>query len=259
MSNEIDILDKLRSNFVIDLKDTIHTPEYLYLITEIGGCDLFDFFDKYPQGVGEEWAKKIVINILKAIQFCHDRNYCHRDLKPENILLEFDPEKSECLDLKLCDFGLAIEYNRKDKLTEFCGSPGFFAPEMIVQSCYYGDQADIWSIGCVILELVLGHEMFCDKWMSAYDYEVLQNKLSFITAVKDAVKALFPASFKSRHSFDMTTESPANTPRYVLFFIPPLTNMYVYYICVRSINLSLWAIFIICTILTLYIHLSIGN
>merc|ERR1711871_1731118 len=213
MSNEIDILHKLRSDFVIDLKDTIHTQEYLYLITEVGGCDLFDFFDQHPDGVCEDWAKKIVMEILVAIQYCHDRNYCHRDLKPENILMNFDVNKAECLNLKLCDFGLAIEFNRKDKLTEFCGSPGFFAPEMITQSSYYGDQADIWSIGCVILELVLGHEMFCDNWMAAYDYEVLQDKLSFINAVRDALRKLYPIGARHRCGSDMTSESPANTPR----------------------------------------------
>merc|ERR1711871_121734 len=213
MSNEIDILHKLRSDFVIDLKDTIHTREYLYLITEVGGCDLFDFFDQHPDGVCEDWAKKIVMEILVAIQYCHDRNYCHRDLKPENILMNFDVNKAECLNLKLCDFGLAIEFNRKDKLTEFCGSPGFFAPEMITQSSYYGDQADIWSIGCVILELVLGHEMFCDNWMSAYDYEVLQDKLSFINAIKNSLRTLFPLVVRQRYSFDASSESPSYTPR----------------------------------------------
>jgi hypothetical protein len=49
---------------------------------------------------------------------------------------------------------------------------GFFAPEMIMYGKYYGDKADIWSIGCILLELVLGHEKFCDLWMTAYDYEV---------------------------------------------------------------------------------------
>ena len=211
MSNEIHTLHELRSTHVIDLKDSIHTRDYLYLITEIGGSDLFDFFDQFPDGVCEDWAKKIVVQILMAVQFCHDRSYCHRDLKPENILMRFDTEKETCLGLKLCDFGLAIEFNKKEKLTEFCGSPGFFAPEMITQSRYYGDQADIWSIGCVILELVLGHEMFCDHWMSAYDYEVLQDKLSFINAIKTSLKNLFPTG--TGRGRTRSTDSPANTPR----------------------------------------------
>ena len=44
---------------------------------------------------------------------------------------------------------------------------GFFAPEMIMHGSYYGDKADVWSIGCILLELVAGHEKFCDIWMTA--------------------------------------------------------------------------------------------
>lgn len=49
--------------------------------------------------------------------------------------------------------------------------------------------------------------------MSAYDYEVLQDKLSFINAIKDSLKKLFPAGMRQRYSFDGSSESPANTPR----------------------------------------------
>ena len=49
---------------------------------------------------------------MKAVQFCHDRQYCHRDLKPENILMNFDPNTHICSDLKLCDFGLSIPFQK---------------------------------------------------------------------------------------------------------------------------------------------------
>lgn len=57
-------------------------------------------------------------------------------------------------------------------LSLFAGHAGFFGPEMITHGSYYGDKVDIWSVGCILLELVLGHERFCDMWMTAYDYEV---------------------------------------------------------------------------------------
>ena len=183
MSNEVDILGKLRSKWVIDLKDVIHSKDFLYLITEVGGSDLFEFFDDHPEGVSEDWAKKIVYQILKAVSHCHMNAYCHRDLKPENILMEFDVTTNECLDLKLCDFGLATKFSSNEKLTEFCGSPGFFAPEMILTGAYYGDKADIWSIGCIILELLLGHDMFCDNWMVSLSSLMLLYYVSFSIAV----------------------------------------------------------------------------
>lgn len=67
---------------------------------------------------------------------------------------------------------------------------GFFAPEMIIHGCYYGDKADVWSVGCILMELVLGHEKFCDVWMTAYDYDILQDKEAFTSTISEAVEHL---------------------------------------------------------------------
>jgi len=104
--------------------------------------------------------------------------------------MKFNPETKSCDDLKLCDFGLSIKFVEKIALTDFCGSPGFFAPEMITKGSYFGHKADIWSIGCILLELILGHERFCDVWMTAYDYEILQEKEKFTEAIMNAVSTL---------------------------------------------------------------------
>ena len=123
------------------------------------------------------------------------------DLKPENILIKFDYEQERCLDLKLCDFGLSLRFTPSELLTDFCGSPGFFAPEMLIHGSYFGDKADVWSCGCILLELILGHERFCDVWMSAYDFEVLQDKAVFEDMIQSAVQSLpdaleFPPDLK---------------------------------------------------------------
>jgi len=55
---------------------------------------------------------------------------------------------------------------------------------------YYGDKADVWSIGCILLELVAGHEKFCDIWMTAYDYEILQDKDKFSISMTNTVECL---------------------------------------------------------------------
>jgi serine/threonine protein kinase len=113
----------------------------------------------------------------------HQHGYCHRDIKPENILLEH--KHARCIssnDIKICDFGQCAtgQVDGIKSLSDLCGSPGFFAPEMILDgNLYCGIRADIWSIGCVLLELALGHEHYCHNWMNAYDKEVLQNENVF--------------------------------------------------------------------------------
>lgn len=190
LSNEVFHLQTLRSPYVVKISDCIHTSSKLYIVTERGGADLFDFFDNHPEGVDPKWAKEIVANIMKGVTYIHRRRICHRDLKPENILLAFDTETGKCTDLKLCDFGLSTVYDDKVLLKDFCGSPGFFAPEMIMHGAYHGDKADLWSVGCIMLELVMGHEQFCDLWMTSYDFDVLQDKSKFTEEIAHAVKVL---------------------------------------------------------------------
>lgn len=67
--------------------------------------------------------------------------YTFRDLKPENILLKFDTKIEKCLELKLCDFGLSADISTNFVLSDFCGSPGFFAPEV---SLKYANFIDIF-------------------------------------------------------------------------------------------------------------------
>ena len=195
VSNEIGTLKRLQSDFIVRVTDVFQTNSHLYIVTEKGGMDLFAFFDEHPDGVPESWALHITTAILRAVLFCHARGICHRDLKPENILVEFDDENEKCLDLKLCDFGLSTSYvapgtSQHVLLSDFCGSPGFFAPEMITNEVYYGDSADLWSSGCILLELVLGHQKFCDLWMVAYDFEIMQEKARFAQEISQSVEML---------------------------------------------------------------------
>lgn len=83
VSSEIKALRKLKGAFVTGFRDAIQTKSTLYIVLEKGGSDLFDFFDKHPGGVPEVVARKISIQLLNAILFCHQRMYCHRDIKPE--------------------------------------------------------------------------------------------------------------------------------------------------------------------------------
>ncbi len=217
VNNEILILDKLKNRYIVSISDVIQTKYKLYIVTEKGGEDLFEFFDEHPDGVPEDWARNIIKCVLKGVLFCHLNKVCHRDLKPENVLVHFDTSVGDVTSLKLCDFGLAAPFDKhvstaaaphgnsegissknkpsKDEneepyFTDFCGSPGFFAPEMIIRGAYYGDKADVWSCGCILLELVLGHERFCDTWMVAYDYEVLQDKQEFTERIMTILEEL---------------------------------------------------------------------
>lgn len=80
----------------------------------------------------------------------HTADVIHRDLKPGNLLLN-----KNC-DLKICDLGLARGYyDLKDQsLTEYVVTRWYRAPEVILNASHYTKALDIWSIGCVLAELL---------------------------------------------------------------------------------------------------------
>lgn len=65
----------------------------------------------------------------------------------ENVL--YSPDDAHLV--KIIDFGLCTKAT--SALHDFCGSPGFFAPELLLHESYDGLKADIWSIGCILLEV----------------------------------------------------------------------------------------------------------
>jgi serine/threonine protein kinase len=78
VSTEIDNLKLLKNPYIVSVTQVIHTETKLYIITEKGGRDLFEFFDEHPDGVPEDWAKQIIACVLKGVMFCHDQGICHR-------------------------------------------------------------------------------------------------------------------------------------------------------------------------------------
>mmetsp|Transcript_732 Transcript_732/g.1207 ORF Transcript_732/g.1207 Transcript_732/m.1207 type:complete len:961 (-) Transcript_732:44-2926(-) len=193
VQNEIAVLKKVRHSNIVCFVDVIFSPNYVYLFVEKWGMDLFEFFSAHLEGLDHKTAAENILGITLPIAYLHSMNICHRDLKPENVLLKMgEGGKVECGMIQICDFGLCQDVGPDGSLlSEFCGSPGFFAPEMILEGGIYdGLLVDIWSIGCIMLELTLGHDKFCKKWMSAYDFEIIQRPSSFEDSIEDAVADL---------------------------------------------------------------------
>ena len=86
--------------------------------------------------------------ILRGLKYIHSANVLHRDLKPSNLLLN-----ANC-DLKICDFGLARVTSETDFMTEYVVTRWYRAPELLLNSSDYTTAIDIWSVGCIFMELM---------------------------------------------------------------------------------------------------------
>ncbi|XP_030117164.1 mitogen-activated protein kinase 15 isoform X1 [Taeniopygia guttata] len=102
----------------------------------------------------------ILYQLLKATKFIHSGNVIHRDQKPSNVLLD-----AQCR-VKLCDFGLARSLCQRGEpqpspvLTEYVATRWYRAPEILMASRRYTKGVDMWSIGCILGEMLLGKPLF---------------------------------------------------------------------------------------------------
>lgn len=86
--------------------------------------------------------------ILRGLKYIHSANVLHRDLKPSNLLLN-----ANC-DLKICDFGLARVTSETDFMTEYVVTRWYRPPELLLNSSDYTAAIDVWSVGCIFMELM---------------------------------------------------------------------------------------------------------
>lgn len=154
---EVQILLSLRGvPNVIQLLETIETPDYSFIVLEYCQVDLFDSI--MNNTFNEHESKQIFIQLATAVAACHSRGIYHRDLKPENVLLKNTLNPI----VRLADFGLAT----RDLLsTDFgCGSIRYMAPEVMKASKmrfnkfkkapYLSPANDVWSLAVILINLL---------------------------------------------------------------------------------------------------------
>ncbi|KAG8461197.1 hypothetical protein KFE25_002386 [Diacronema lutheri] len=130
----------------------------LYLIFEFMETDLHAVI---RANILEDIHKQYVMyQLFKSLKYMHSAELLHRDLKPSNLLLN-----SDCL-MKVADFGLArslaqdVEGAADAVLTDYVATRWYRAPEILLGSTKYTKGVDMWSVGCIFGELMLGKPMF---------------------------------------------------------------------------------------------------
>ncbi|NXT71794.1 MK15 kinase, partial [Chaetops frenatus] len=146
---------------IIKLLDVIQAEndKDIYLIFEFMEVDLHAVIKK-GNLLTDIHRCYILYQLLKATKFIHSGNVIHRDQKPSNVLLD-----AQCC-VKLCDFGLArslcqlSEEQPSPVLTEYVATRWYRAPEILLASHNYTKGVDMWSIGCILGEMLLGKPLF---------------------------------------------------------------------------------------------------
>lgn len=138
---------------IIQMLDSFETENEIVVITEFAHKELTDVLSKVGF-LPEDQVQKIVWDLVSALFYLHSNRVLHRDLKPQNILLDIKNHA------KLCDFGFARNMSRGTHvLTSIKGTPLYMAPELIDEQPY-DYTADLWSLGCIIYEMLMGTPPF---------------------------------------------------------------------------------------------------
>ncbi|OGE54661.1 hypothetical protein PENARI_c005G11223 [Penicillium arizonense] len=155
---EIEIQSNLRHPNVLRLYGHFHDSKRIFLILEFAGRgELYKHLRKehrFP-----EWkAAQYIAQMAAALKYLHKKHVMHRDIKPENILVGIHGE------IKISDFGWSVHAPNNRRQT-MCGTLDYLPPEMLhsgSQTNYYSEKIDLWSLGVLTYEFLVGEAPFED-------------------------------------------------------------------------------------------------
>ena len=181
LKNEIIILQFLKHPNIAKYEEVKKSKKHYYIMMEFcngGGLSeaLENYMEKYNKPFSEEIVQFFMRQIIDAFKYMHERRIIHRDVKLENILLSYENEKDkENFDLmkaqiKIIDFGFACQVTKNGLKYTVLGSPINMDP-LILQKRFnqnnkklrqlgYTQKADIWSIGTICYEMLIGSPVF---------------------------------------------------------------------------------------------------
>merc|ERR1712168_1375786 len=122
----------------------------VYMVMPLMGADLNNIIK--TQRLSDDHVQFLVYQIIRGLKYIHSAGIIHRDLKPSNIAVNEDCE------LKILDFGLARP--TESEMTGYVATRWYRAPEIMLNWMHYNQTVDIWSVGCIMAEMLTGKTLF---------------------------------------------------------------------------------------------------
>ena len=192
LKNEIIILQYLRHPNIVRFEEVKKTKKHYYIVMEFcNGGELSKALEKYQEKFGKPFPEEIVQHFMKqiigAFKFIHERKIIHRDVKLDNILLNYVTEEDKNnfnlmkAQAKIIDFGFSCKIDKSGLQFTALGSPINMDPIILkklnssskkTRQLGYNQKADIWSLGTICYEMLIGKSAF-----DADDMEDLVSKV----------------------------------------------------------------------------------
>ena len=216
---QLEVLSKLNHKNVTKILDKQKTSNNFYIEMEYSnGPNLYEYVKHYKKKYGkclnEETVQKLVKQIASGLEYLHKNKIIHRDIKLENLIINFNdisnktkglteediyqkkiiyssisPKFSEVgnlmkenITVKICDFGFSREVDENHQASTILGTPITTAPDVLFLEMgqgHYGIEADMWSLGICVYELLIGNVPFLKNNIKKLKEDILKGVFDY--------------------------------------------------------------------------------
>ena len=164
--NEASLVGKLIHPHIMAIYDADVADDYSYIVMEYVDGPTLEQYSTVANLLPVERVVEIVFKCSLALEFAHRRGVIHRDIKPANILISAQG------DIKISDFGVALQAEAEHTHLQGVGSPSYMSPEQ-VQDKELSHQTDIYSLGVVTYQLLTGKLPFIAATKASLLYQII--------------------------------------------------------------------------------------
>jgi serine/threonine protein kinase len=165
--NEAALAGKLVHPHIAQIYDAVVEEQFSYIVMEYVEGGTLEKFCKVDALLDPAQIAEIVFKCVRALSFAHSKGLTHRDIKPGNILY------SGKADIKLADFGLAIDRSSDRTVVAGVGSPAYMAPELLAGLAEASYKTDIFAMGVVMYHLLTGRLPFLAPNTASMTYQIV--------------------------------------------------------------------------------------
>lgn len=172
LRREIEINSRLKHPNILEMYGWFHDKDRVVLILEyaIGG-EVYKALQAAKR-FSEKISAGYILDVARGVDYLHKMKVIHRDIKPENLLIDYHGH------IKISDFGWSVHAPSMKRMT-MCGTLDYLSPEMITSGTKHNDAVDLWCLGVLLFELLVGTPPFESPTSGETHQRILKVDLKF--------------------------------------------------------------------------------